>query len=327
MNLKKIIREEMDDFKWIMDEPINPWVEYNVLIIDTKLTDEEINEYIEMAINTVNIGNKDAWIVGRQEDINRIQFYTDEDAAVIYINPNNNHLQYSDLEWFNDNEAWKTEFKNYKIIKTSELKNNLKESTDDLDWIRDIEPQGHINSVEDINYNLHRPFALFDPETGEMDTSSDIKNNVYWLESLPESPNYYNVCWETNSNYKHCIDYRSTEIVDNFSGYGVWLWKFTDTLIKESTDDLDWIRDEVNADELTTFKIFFVPGQTYYMKRTLNPKNTEPYVFIDITPDRIYGELFNFIGESFSFNYVTKRLEELGLTLLDLLPDNNPQSI
>jgi hypothetical protein len=221
MNIKKIIKEEMDDFKWIMDEPINPWVEYNALIIDTKLTDEEINEYIEMAINTVNIGNKDAWIVGRQEDINRIQFYTDEDAAVIYINPNNNHLQYSDLEWFNDNEAWKTEFKNYKIIKTSELKNNL----------------------------------------------------------------------------------------------------------KESTDDLDWIRDEVNTDELTTFKNFFVPGQTYYMKRTLYPKNTEPYVFIDITPDRIYGELFNFIGESFSFNYVTKRLEELGLTLLDLLPDNNPQSI
>ena len=72
MNLKKIIKEEIEDFTWMIDEPLNPWDEYDMIIFDIKPTKEEINNYIELALNTKNPENKESWEIGRKEDLKLI---------------------------------------------------------------------------------------------------------------------------------------------------------------------------------------------------------------------------------------------------------------
>lgn len=76
MNIKKIIREEVDDFDWINDVPTNPWLVYDVVIIDVKLRNEEINNLIELALNSGrNIDNATDWEENREDDLGRIQSY------------------------------------------------------------------------------------------------------------------------------------------------------------------------------------------------------------------------------------------------------------
>lgn len=124
------------------------------------------------------------------------------------------------------------------------IKKILRES-DDFDWIRNTSPS--IHSIDDIAYNLNKPFSLFDAETGELSIEATVKNSVYWLEYHSKSPKRYNVCFFANSDGQtRCVVYGASEIVDNFNENkkdNVWVWKFVDTLIGESTDDFDWVRN------------------------------------------------------------------------------------
>jgi len=135
MNIRKIIREEMDDFDWMMG-PINPWSQYSMLIFDEEPTREEINHYIELALNTGRISNKEAWEIGEEQAIDGILEYIRRDGgAVLKINQWGD-LQYTDISYYNSS---------HNAIRYSQLVNKkINESEeDDLKWIIDIEPQNY----------------------------------------------------------------------------------------------------------------------------------------------------------------------------------------
>lgn len=138
MNLKKIIKEEIEDFTWMIDEPLNPWDEYDMIIFDIKPTKEEINNYIELALSTKNPENKESWEIGRKKDINTIlTYFKNYGEAILNIDGYKN-LVYGDPTDVNRNPS------RYNSIKYSQLVGGtIKESEEEKDpfgWIRDTQP-------------------------------------------------------------------------------------------------------------------------------------------------------------------------------------------
>ena len=127
-NLKKIIKEEIEDFTWMIDEPLNPWSEYDMIIFDQKPTKEEINNYIELALNTKNPENKESWEIGRKEDLKLIlNYFKKYGGAILEVNEYKN-LVYGDPTYVNRNPS------RYNSIKYSQLvSGTIKESEED-DW-------------------------------------------------------------------------------------------------------------------------------------------------------------------------------------------------
>jgi hypothetical protein len=50
MNIKRIIKEEMDEFDWIRETNINPWLDYNYILIDVTPTEENIELLINLQL-------------------------------------------------------------------------------------------------------------------------------------------------------------------------------------------------------------------------------------------------------------------------------------
>ena len=99
----------------------------------------------------------------------------------------------------------------------------MRPNIDDFDWVRDINPT--LNSPEDIEYFLNKPFKIYDRETGELCNWS-IGNGISWLEYHEESPEKYNVCW-VELGIKRCVTYRTENIVRHFTDSdSPFLWKF-----------------------------------------------------------------------------------------------------
>jgi hypothetical protein len=118
MNLKKIIKEEIEDFTWMIDEPLNPWDEYDMIIFDIKPTKEEINNYIELALNTKNPENKESWEIGRKEDLKLIlNYFKKYGGAILEVNEYKN-LVYGEPTYVNRNPS------RYNSIKYSQLVNS-----------------------------------------------------------------------------------------------------------------------------------------------------------------------------------------------------------
>jgi hypothetical protein len=115
------------DFKWITDEPINPWSQYSMIVFDEKPTREEINYYIELALNTRKISNKDAWrITDREMDINSILNYIEDRGGVVLKIDQWDDLQYASVSYYNSS---------HNAIKYSQLVNkNLNESEEEDEW-------------------------------------------------------------------------------------------------------------------------------------------------------------------------------------------------
>ena len=131
MRLKKIIREFIDQdetgFEWTNEE-INPWYDYNAIIFDTIPTAEDVNQYIEMALNTQNIKNREAWQTGREHDLDRIIRYSKSSGGAV-LSLLDDELSYADKEY------WVySGYQHYqKPIKYSQLKgNNLTESNNEI---------------------------------------------------------------------------------------------------------------------------------------------------------------------------------------------------
>lgn len=120
--------EEINDFTWVTDEPINPWLQYSMIIFDEEPTREEINNYIELALNTGRISNKEAWEIGREQDIDGILEYIRQDGGAVLKIDQWGDLQYADISYYNSS---------HNAIRYSQLANkNLNESEDDWDWAR-----------------------------------------------------------------------------------------------------------------------------------------------------------------------------------------------
>jgi hypothetical protein len=136
MNLKKIIKEEIEDFTWMIDEPLNPWDEYDMIIFDQKPTKKEINNYIELALNTKNPKNKNVWEIGgekvRKEDIESILKYIKRYGGAVLNVDEYKDLVYSDPSYY--------ENRTFNSIKYSQLVNKkINESKeDDFGWVREV---------------------------------------------------------------------------------------------------------------------------------------------------------------------------------------------
>jgi hypothetical protein len=117
--------EEINDFAWVMDEPVNPWSQYSMLIFDEEPTKEEINHYIELALNTRKISNKESWEEGREQDILRILRYIRRYGRAILKIDQWDGLQYAYRSYYNSS---------HNAIKYSQLINkNINESEED-EW-------------------------------------------------------------------------------------------------------------------------------------------------------------------------------------------------
>lgn len=120
----KLIRE-FDDFEWTK-QPLNPWLMYDGIIFDIEPTEDEVDMYIEMALNTKKFLNRGDWGGGREDDINNIINYQKRRGQCALAINRNGFLTYSnDLQYYNGKN----------LIKYSQLINQepLTESIDD-DW-------------------------------------------------------------------------------------------------------------------------------------------------------------------------------------------------
>jgi hypothetical protein len=98
MDIKKIIKEEINDFDFITNETINPWLDYDGIVFDITPSKEEVNSYIELALNTIkDISNTDSWETDRERDIdNIIRYQKRYGTSVLVVGIINRQLSYSD---------------------------------------------------------------------------------------------------------------------------------------------------------------------------------------------------------------------------------------
>lgn len=112
MNIKKIIREEIKDFDWTKG-PFNPWLDYDAIIFDIEPTEEEVNKYIQMALDTREIANAHEWTEEEREtDIEKTI-----NASYLGLFKQNGEVIYSlgypiNKAYKNDNSILYSEFKN-----------------------------------------------------------------------------------------------------------------------------------------------------------------------------------------------------------------------
>jgi len=130
------LNESEDDFDWMKDMTINPWLEYDMIIFNQKPTKKEINNYIELALSTKNPENKEAWEIGRETDIKRILDYIKRYGGAILNVDGYKDLVYSDPTYVNRNPS------QYNSIKYSQLVNKKINESEEygLEWIKNINP-------------------------------------------------------------------------------------------------------------------------------------------------------------------------------------------
>lgn len=159
MNLKRIVREEMDDI-WqhlTQGEP-NIWISYQVLVFDEEPTKEEVIKFIKDAFKSGLVKN-DAirtWeLEGIEDEAETIYEYSQKDThPYLRIDLNNGWLYYG--EYYSNIDSKSSELK---TIKFSEAKNYLmRESEEEEDVWR---------WAKETNIDL--------PET-----EKDLKNFIGW---------------------------------------------------------------------------------------------------------------------------------------------------
>lgn len=109
MNIKKIIKEEINDFDFITNEPTNPWLIYDGIVFDITPSKEEVNSYIELALNTrKDISNTDSWETGRERDIDNIMRYQKRyGTSVLVVGIRDKQLSYSsDKDYYSIDTKW-----------------------------------------------------------------------------------------------------------------------------------------------------------------------------------------------------------------------------
>lgn len=135
MSLRKIIKESLEDFGWT-EMDINPWLEYQGIIFDVEPTPEDVNKYIEMALNTIeNLGNYDAWERDREDDVRSIIGYQKAKGKSLLVAQ---LLDYVNMLHYADEISYFRDIDEDKFIRYSTLK-NINESNE-LDWIKNVKP-------------------------------------------------------------------------------------------------------------------------------------------------------------------------------------------
>jgi len=138
MNIKKIIKEELeDDWSWTKEYP-NIWLSYQLLLFDETPTKGEVIKFINDALNSglVNSRAIDAWRDEGVENKSEI-IYNDAlrgESPYLRIDLNDGWLYYGQgYQWVVNN------YPDLRKINFSEAKNyTINESENDFDWIREL---------------------------------------------------------------------------------------------------------------------------------------------------------------------------------------------
>lgn len=153
-NLIETNLTESDDLDWIRTTETNPWFEYDSIIFDIEPNREDVKMYIDMALNTRNIRNRDVWRGDHHSDITSIISYQKQRGLSILGINYTDMLQYTyDITHFSDKKS----------INYSQLigRDTITES-DELDWIRDIEPPIFKDAVIGQTYGITTTPLLLD---------------------------------------------------------------------------------------------------------------------------------------------------------------------
>lgn len=271
----KLIRE-FDDFDWIREIPLNPWLVGDGIYFDIKPKADDIRSYIQMALDSRKVDNSRYWHTPYDSDVKTILFYfRDYGSAVLGIDRDgfnsltfdNNTVNYvDDMEW----------------IKYSDLvKGNLNES-DDFDWIRDIPAYIPYGDVKVGNsYAVWLNPLLFEALTACGHNHEPFKqaNRVEVLRKKAKLK-YHNVfCGHPGEDEVRgllLVFYHDDIYINHF-----WVMEGMvdflpmDNDLNESQDDgLDWIRG-IEPKE----KIMSKPNTVYYFEPPL--EENEIYGFVD----------------------------------------------
>lgn len=132
MNIKRIIKEEIDDFGWMGDIEINPWEEYDVIDFNIVPKREHVKKYIDMFLNTQEFNNRSAWEGPNYSSkfvVDKILEYSRDSGSTILGKEDGNFLYETRRYWNIDG---------LKVVKYSDLINNSRlDEEGDFDWIRD----------------------------------------------------------------------------------------------------------------------------------------------------------------------------------------------
>lgn len=306
------LNESGDDWDWVRETPLNPWDMYDSIDFDIEPTDEDVNHYIELALETRKITNRSAWGTGRKFDINEIKSYSRNEDCELTIDEHG-ALIYGLKEYVKHI---------VNKIKYSELKQNtITESDDDgLDWIREIDPRPRIEVGRD--YDVHNDYIYEFLEAVEL-SGLDIRWN-----SGDQPTTHYPIEDDRGSTV---INIGNDHRLSYWSDYGnrdrtnLIKWPNIDHTITES-DDFDWIRD-TNPEDIDTIT-FFQQGKCYYMGKLINKDlgciKFEKYDPKDTAHSYEDGRgLLTFGAHLFSPLFIEEMLKEKNLTLFDLETEEN----
>ena len=101
MNIKKIIKEEIDDFNWIRDLETNIWFSNDYVLIDVEPLEQNINSLIDLAFDSgrINDHSKKSWGMSIDDDINQIlQYFYGYGKSYLRINEAGSLMYGYDLE-------------------------------------------------------------------------------------------------------------------------------------------------------------------------------------------------------------------------------------
>jgi hypothetical protein len=114
MNIRNIIKEEMDDFGWARG-PINPWSEYDAIRFDITPKAEDVKRYINSVLTSnKEIGNKEVWSGDQSNTIKAIIYRVKEYGESILLGVEDSALSYGVEQWW--------DLKNLKVVDYSQIK-------------------------------------------------------------------------------------------------------------------------------------------------------------------------------------------------------------
>jgi hypothetical protein len=224
VNIKKIIREEIEDFTWITDAPVNPWLEYDAIIFDKNPKKEKVNNYIQLALNTKNPSNKGSWETRRKEDIESILRYIENYGETALMVDGNNNLVYADPSYYDG--------KTINSVRYSQLVNkNLNESEEEMEdpfkWIQEVEPP-YVGMK--FYFEIH-PKIVY--------TIRDMNETHMYLDWI--DPKDYKSMENFRWPIKHYLDFAihgNIEVVN-------------DTITESEEDEWDWARNSfISSNEI-----------------------------------------------------------------------------
>jgi hypothetical protein len=231
--LKLDLNESEDELNWIRETPLNPWYDYDSIDFDIEPTDEDVNHYIELALQTREISNRGAWGSGRKFDIISIKDYARDGDCQLVIN-----------QWGEMTYGPKRFVETNKRIKYSELKQNtITESEDGLEWIRDINPMvpkigsRYVMSTNDLNDFL----AQVELEHGDSVTWSSGDKPTKWSPDV--FGQWISVVLRPNKDNSGGSLKFSWVIDINELPKGTIEWPHPGIINESEDDGLEWIRE------------------------------------------------------------------------------------